>query len=173
MRSANLAATARSIHTSGASAADVGKHLPPGRPLINGSWHPARTVSIRHAVEEEPGGFGGAVLDEGHVVAGLDAQHGEELHALSGEDALAADALQQLPWHRQPAVPVGLPPGVQVDLCGRGKRRHAAHKLLDDYCIACVLSPPSGKIWNDMLVEQVQKLQVRCLHLEESGGTTC
>lgn len=46
------------------------------------------TVTISHTVEEEPGGISAAVLDEGHVVTGFDAQHGEQLHPLTRKTAL-------------------------------------------------------------------------------------
>lgn len=46
------------------------------------------TIPICHAVEEEPGGVVPAVLDKGHVVAGLDAQHCKQLHLLRGDAAV-------------------------------------------------------------------------------------
>lgn len=41
------------------------------------------TFPIRHAVEKQPVGVEGPVLDEAHVMAGLDARHSEERHSLS------------------------------------------------------------------------------------------
>lgn len=46
------------------------------------------TITVSHAVKEEPGGICAAVLDEGHVVTGFDAQHSEQLHPLAGKTAL-------------------------------------------------------------------------------------
>lgn len=43
------------------------------------------TLSVRHAVEEDPVPAAGAVSDEGHVVAGLDAEHGKQLQPVSGQ----------------------------------------------------------------------------------------
>lgn len=74
------------------------------------------TVAVGHAVEEEPGRVAAAVLDEGHVVTGFDAQHGEQLHPLAGEGALATHTVRQLFGHRQLPVPVRFPPGVEVNL---------------------------------------------------------
>lgn len=42
------------------------------------------TFSVRHAVEEQPVGGLGSVLDEADVVAGFDARHREERHPLAG-----------------------------------------------------------------------------------------
>lgn len=47
------------------------------------------TVPVSHAVEEHPVLVLGAVFHKGDVVAGLDAEHGEELHLLA-RDLLAA-----------------------------------------------------------------------------------
>lgn len=47
-----------------------------------------RTITVCHAVEEEPGRLCTAVLDEGHVMTGFDAEHGEQLHPLTGKKAL-------------------------------------------------------------------------------------
>lgn len=46
---------------------------------------PRLTLSVRHAVEEDPVFAAGAVLDEGHVVAGLDAEHGKQVQLVSGQ----------------------------------------------------------------------------------------
>lgn len=65
----------------------VGLHLWTGRHLGDvETVLPSITVS--HAVKEEPGGICAAVLDEGHVVTGFDAQHSEQLHPLAGKTAL-------------------------------------------------------------------------------------
>lgn len=40
------------------------------------------TESVRHAVEEDPGVGVGAALDKADIVAGLDAEHGEQLHGV-------------------------------------------------------------------------------------------
>lgn len=40
------------------------------------------TKSVRHAVEEDPGAGVRAVLDKADVVAGLDAEHSEQLHGV-------------------------------------------------------------------------------------------
>lgn len=74
------------------------------------------TIAVSHAVEEEPGGICAAVLDEGHVVTGLDAQHGEQLHPLAGETALPPRTFLQLLGDGQFAVPMGFPPRVEVNL---------------------------------------------------------
>lgn len=42
------------------------------------------TASVCHAVKEEPGVRVRAVFDEGHVMAGLNAEHGKQLHHVSG-----------------------------------------------------------------------------------------
>lgn len=42
------------------------------------------TTSVCHAVEEEPGVRVGAELDEGHIMAGLNAEHSKQLHHLPG-----------------------------------------------------------------------------------------
>lgn len=42
------------------------------------------TFPVCHAVEKQPVGVEGPVLDEAHVMAGLDARHGEERHSLAG-----------------------------------------------------------------------------------------
>lgn len=47
---------------------------------------PRPTLSVRHAVEEDPVLAAGAVFDEGHVVAGLDAQHGKQVQFVSGQN---------------------------------------------------------------------------------------
>lgn len=83
------------------------------------------TVAVGHAVEEEPGRVAAAVLDKGHVVTGFDAQHGEQLHPLAGEGALATRPVRQLLGHRQLAVPVTLPPRVEVNL-HRSKQSHGS-----------------------------------------------
>lgn len=54
------------------------------------------TVAVGHAVEEEPGGVVPAVLDEGHVVAGLDAQHRKQLHLLRGHAAVPPVPVRQV-----------------------------------------------------------------------------
>lgn len=74
------------------------------------------TVTVGHAVEEEPGGICAAVLHKGHVVTGFDAQHGEQLHPLAGETALPTRTVLQLLGDGQFAVPVGFPPRVEVNL---------------------------------------------------------
>lgn len=81
------------------------------------------TVTIGHAVKEEPGGVCAAVLHEGHVVAGFDAQHGEQLHPLAGETALPPRTVLQLLGDGQLAVPVGFPPRVEVNLRAMSQRR--------------------------------------------------
>ena len=74
------------------------------------------TVTVGHAVEEEPGGICAAVLHKGHVVTGFDAQHGEQLHPLAGETALPPRTVLQLLGDGQFAVPMGFPPRVEVNL---------------------------------------------------------
>lgn len=74
------------------------------------------TITVGHAVEEEPGGICVAVLDEGHVVTGFDAEHGEQLHPLAGEAALPPRAILQLLGDGQLAVPMGFSPRVEVNL---------------------------------------------------------
>lgn len=80
------------------------------------------TVTVGHAVEEEPGGIGAAVLDKGHVVAGFDAQHGEQLHPLAGEAPLPARTVLQLLGDRKFAVPMRFPPRMEVNLNRSGIR---------------------------------------------------
>ena len=43
------------------------------------------TLSVCHAVEEDPVVAVGSVFDEGHVVAGLDAEHSEQLQLVSDQ----------------------------------------------------------------------------------------
>lgn len=42
------------------------------------------TTSVCHAVEKEPGAGPGAIFEEAHVVAGLNAEHGEQFHHAPG-----------------------------------------------------------------------------------------
>lgn len=44
--------------------------------------HNDLTESVRHAVEEDPGVGVRAILDEADIVAGLDAEHGKQLHGV-------------------------------------------------------------------------------------------
>lgn len=46
------------------------------------------TTSVCHAVEKEPGAGPGAVFDEAHVVAGVNAEHGEQFHHVPGDGAV-------------------------------------------------------------------------------------
>lgn len=56
------------------------------------------TVPVGHAVKKHPVLVLGAVFNEGDVVTGLDAEHGEELHLLPGDPlaSLGAPALKLL-----------------------------------------------------------------------------
>lgn len=45
----------------------------------------ALTLSVRHAVKEDPVFTVWSVFDEGHVVARLDAEHGEQLQFVPGQ----------------------------------------------------------------------------------------
>lgn len=74
------------------------------------------TVAVGHTVEEEPCGVLVAVLDEGHVVTGLDAEHSEQLHPLAREATLPPHTLLQFLGDGQLAVAMGLPPRVEVNL---------------------------------------------------------
>lgn len=47
---------------------------------------PRLTFSVRHAVEEDPVMAAGAVFDEGHVVTGLDAEHGKQVQLVPGQN---------------------------------------------------------------------------------------
>lgn len=76
----------------------------------------ALTITVSHAVKEEPGGIRVAVLDKGHVVASFDAEHSEQLHPLAGKSALSACTVLQLLGHRQLTVPMGFPPRMEVNL---------------------------------------------------------
>lgn len=73
------------------------------------------TLSVGHAVEEDPVVFVGPVFDEGHVVAGLDAEHGEQLQPVSGQGV--GDAAAQVPLRDvQGGGLVGAALGVRVHL---------------------------------------------------------
>lgn len=74
------------------------------------------TVAVGHTVEEEPCGVLVAVLDEGHVVTGLDAEHGKQLHPLARVATLPPHTLLQFLGDGQLAVAMGLPPRVEVNL---------------------------------------------------------
>lgn len=74
------------------------------------------TITVSHAVKEEPGGICAAVLDKGHVVTGFDAQHGEQLHPLAGKTALPPRTILQLFGDRQFAMPMSFPPRVEMNL---------------------------------------------------------
>lgn len=87
------------------------------------------TIAVGHAVEEEPGGICAAVLDEGHVVTGFNAQHGKQLHPLAGKTALPPRTFLQLLGDRQFAVPMGFPPRVEVNL-NQYKQVHTITHLL-------------------------------------------
>lgn len=76
---------------------------------------PPPTLSVGHAVEEDPVLFVGPVFDEGHVVAGLDAEHGEQLQPVSGQGVGDA-AAQVTPRDVQRGGLVGLALGVSVHL---------------------------------------------------------
>lgn len=59
----------------------------------------ALTLSVRHAVKEDPVPAARSVLDKGHVVAGLDAEDGEQLQFVSGQgvgDAVAHVTLRNV-----------------------------------------------------------------------------
>lgn len=47
------------------------------------------TTSVCHAVEKEPGVEPGAVFDEAHVVAGMNAEDGEQLHHAPGNGSVS------------------------------------------------------------------------------------
>ena len=49
------------------------------------------TTAISHAVKEHPGSRPGAILDKGHVVAGVDAEDSKQLHLSSGRGAICAE----------------------------------------------------------------------------------
>lgn len=74
------------------------------------------TVSISHAVEEEPGRIRAAVLDKGHVVTCFNAQHCKQLHPLAGKAALPPRTILQLLGDTQLTVPMGFPPRMEVNL---------------------------------------------------------
>lgn len=74
------------------------------------------TIPICHAVEEEPGGVVPAVLDEGHVVAGLDAQHREQLHLLRGDAAVPPVPVRQVLRKRQRIEFMTLSLGMKMNL---------------------------------------------------------
>lgn len=67
--------------------------------MIQSGFVNLHTVSVSHAVEEEPGGVGSAVFDKGDVVTGLDAEHSKQLHLLVGEGTLPPNTLLQLFRH--------------------------------------------------------------------------
>lgn len=67
-------------------------------------------MSVCHAVKEEPGVRVRAVFEEGHIVAGLNAEHGKQLHGVSGDRSIRGRG------GRQGSGGVGLPRGVAVDL---------------------------------------------------------
>lgn len=81
------------------------------------------TITVSHAVEEEPGGICSAVLDKGHIVTSFDAQHSEQLHPLAGKTALSPSTVLQLLGDGQLTMPMGFPPRVEVNL-NRYKREH-------------------------------------------------
>lgn len=56
-----------------------------------GGWAWSPTLSVRHAVEEDPVVAAGAVFDEGHVVAGLDAEDGKQVQLVPGQNAGAPE----------------------------------------------------------------------------------
>lgn len=62
----------------------------------NETMHEPLTLSVCHAVKEDPVLDVGSMLDEGHIVAGLDTEHSEQLQFVSG---------QSLMW---PAIQVAL-----------------------------------------------------------------
>lgn len=74
-------------------------------------------MPVGHAVEEHPVLVLGAVFNEGDVVTGLDAEHGEELHLLAGDPlaSLGAPALKLL-RDMQPGGFVGSAAVVGVNL---------------------------------------------------------
>lgn len=74
------------------------------------------TITISHAVEEEPGRICAAVLDEGHIVTGFDAEHSKQLHPLAGKRALTSHTFLELLWDGQFAVSMGFPLGVEMNL---------------------------------------------------------
>lgn len=43
------------------------------------------TLSVRHAVEEDPVFLGWSVFDKGHIVARLNTEHSEQLQFVSGQ----------------------------------------------------------------------------------------
>lgn len=51
------------------------------------------SVSICHAVKEEPCRICISIFDKGHIVTGFNTKHSKELHPLSGEAALSSHAL--------------------------------------------------------------------------------
>ena len=74
------------------------------------------TVPIGHAVEEEPGRVVFAILHEGHVVAGFDAQDREELHLLAGDAAVPPVPVRQVFGERHRVGLMIQPLGMKVDL---------------------------------------------------------
>lgn len=74
------------------------------------------TITVSHAVEEEPGRIGAAVLDEGHIVTGFDAEHSKQLHPLAGKRALTSRTVLELLGDGQFAVSMGFPLRVKVNL---------------------------------------------------------
>lgn len=48
------------------------------------------TASVCHAVEKEPGAGPGAVFDEAHVVAGVNAENGKQLHGAPGNRSVCS-----------------------------------------------------------------------------------
>lgn len=81
------------------------------------------TVTVSHAIEEEPGRVRAAVLDKGHIVTGFDAQHSEQLHPLAGKHALPPRTVLQLFGHGQLTVPMSFPPRVEMNL-NQGEQGH-------------------------------------------------
>ena len=81
------------------------------------TWGQSRalTFSVRHAVEEDPVLGARSVFDEGHVVAGLDAEHGEQLQLVSGQ-SLRGQASQVTFGDVQIRRLMGLPLRVTVHL---------------------------------------------------------
>ena len=77
------------------------------------------TTSVCHAVEEEPGARARAILYKGHIVAGVDTEHSEQLHFVPGYRGIC----WHLRWHCQGFRAVALPRGMNVHLSQREKWR--------------------------------------------------